>query len=341
MKNLFLLLFIFLINLSFAQVEVKVDNRIEAVSIFYAMAIGRDSLDVKPTPSVYLNDFDTFFKPYKNHKSLNWYRNLEKWDALDVSTIGLYLTETYPFKLKIPYEGHYLQSSKIEDFIIHLNSFYKDCKVSKFINRHQKLYKKTSRFVLDTIIKSDVLKETQKFFKTKTNDKFIIYIDLLNNHTNNAIEINEYKNCRQFKLAYLSKENPNSVNEKNIKFVPAFNVVIHECSHLYVSDFISSNYNRLNNIKNKFLKKPNGKILPENRWQDELDEMLVRVCVAKILGNKYGQESEKYEIDNQSKGYIHFKDLHQFITKKIEENLNYNSFKDFYPEIISFLENLN
>lgn len=340
MKNLFLLLFVFLSNLTFAQVEVKVDNRIEAVSIFYAMAIGRDSLNIKPTPSIYLKDFDAYFKPYKNHKSLNWYRNLEKWDAPDVSTLGLYLTENYPFKLKIPYDEHYLQSSKVEDYITHLNSFYKDCKVSKFINRHQKLYKKTSLFALDTIIKSDVLKETQKFFKTETNDKFIIYIDLLNNHTSNSIEIKEYKNCRQFKLAYLSSGNPNSENKNSIKFVPAFNVVIHECSHLYVSDFIVANYNRLYNIKNKFLTKPNGKILPENNWQDELDEMLVRVCVAKILGKKYGVEREQSEIENQSRGYLHFKDLHLFITEKIEENPNYNSFKDFYPNIVLYLENL-
>ncbi|WP_298137764.1 DUF4932 domain-containing protein [Flavobacterium sp.] len=340
MKNLFLVLSIFLSTLSFAQVEVKVDNRIEAVSIFYAMAIGRDSLDVKPTPSIYLKDFDTYFKPYKNHKSLNWYRNLDQWDAPNVSTIGLYLTETYPFKLKIPYQGDYIKSSKIEDFIIHLNSFYKDCNVSKFIKKHQKLYKKTSLSALDTIIKSDVLKETQKFFKSETNDKFIIYIDLLNNHTSNSIEIKEYKNCRQFKLAYLSSENPNSTNEESIKFVPAFNVVIHECSHLYVSDFISANYDRLFKIKNKFLTKPNGKNLSENKWQDELDEMLVRVCVAKILGNKYGSESEQSEIENQSRGYLHFKGLRQFITEKIEKNPNYNSFKDFYPDLVLFLENL-
>lgn len=340
MKNLFLVLSIFLSNLSFAQVEVKVDNRIEAVSIFYAMAIGRDSLDIKPTPSIYLKEFDEYFKPYKNHKSLNWYRNLEKWDAADVSTIGLYLTEAYPFKLKIPYEGHYLQSSKIEDFINHLNSFYKDCNVSKFIKKHQKLYKETALFALDTINKSDVLKETKKFFKTETNDKFIIYIDLLNNHTSNSIEIKEYKNCRQFKLAYLSSENPNSANEESIKFVPAFNVVTHECSHLFVSDFISSNYNRLHKIKNKFLTKPNGKVLSENRWQDELEEMLVRVCVAKILGKKYGIEREQHEIENQSKGYLHFKDIHKFITGKIEQNPSYNSFKDFYPELVLFLENL-
>jgi len=340
MKNLFLLLSIFFSNLFFAQVEVKVDHRIEAVSIFYAMAIGRDSLDVKPTPSIYLKEFDAYFKPYKNHKSLNWYRNLEKWDAPDVSTIGLHLTEKYPFKLKFPYQGNYINSSKIVVFIDHFNTFYKDCKVSEFINKHQKLYKKTSQFALDTIIKSNVLEETQKFFKSEINYKFIIYIDLLNNHTSNAIEINEYKNCRQFKLAYLSSNNQNSANEESIKFIPSFNVIIHECSHLYVSDFISSNYNRLYRIKNKFLTKPNGKILPDNRWQDEIDEMLVRVCVAKILGYKYGSDSELSEIENQSRGYLYFRDLHQFITKKIEENPNYNSFKDYYPELITFLENL-
>jgi hypothetical protein len=340
MKKLFLILIILLNNLSFAQVEVKIDNRIEAISIFYAMAIGRDSLDIKPTPSIYLNDFDRYFEKNKNHKSLNWYRNLDKWDAPNVSTIGLYLTEKYPFKLKIPFDGSHLKSSKIEDFITNFNLFYKDCNVSKFINEHQKLYKKTSRFALDTIIKSFVLDETKLFFKEKTNSKFVIYLDLLNNHTSNAIEIKEYKNCRQFKLAFLSDKNPSLSNVNTINFVPAFNVVIHECSHLYVSDFISKNYDRLYKIKNKFLTKPNGEILPENRWQDELDELLVRVCVAKILGKKHGFESELSEIENQSKGYSHFKDLYQFISKKTEENPNYKSIKDFYPDIVLFLENM-
>ena len=340
MKKLFLFVFVFYNNLSSAQVEVKVDNRIEAVSIFYALAVGRDSLDIKPTPSIYLKDFDDYFKENKNHKSLIWYRNLERWDAPDISSIGLYLTKLYPFKLKTPFKGQFLQSSKIEDFINHLNIFYKDCEVSKFINKHQKLYKKTSLFVLDTIIKSEVLKETQKFFKTETNDKFIIYLDLLNNHTSNAIEIESHKNSRQFKLAYLSKNNLDFTNENDVMFIPAFNVVIHECTHLFIKDFIPENHKQLSKIKNTFLTKPNGIILLENRWQDELNEMLVRVCVAKIIGIKYGVESEKKEVINQLKSYKNFETLYNFISEKIEDNPNYKSFKDFYPEIVLFLENL-
>jgi hypothetical protein len=113
MKNIFfIVLYLLSFNQSFCQknITVKIDNRIEAITIFYTLAT-RDTLDVKPTPSKYYKDFNVYFEKYKNHKSLNWYRNLENWDAYDLSSIGLYLSKKYPFKLEIPYNGTQLKSS--------------------------------------------------------------------------------------------------------------------------------------------------------------------------------------------------------------------------------------
>ena len=82
MKLFFLFLIFTCYVPSFAQenIEVKIDKRIEAISIFYTLAT-RDTLDIKPTPSTYYKDFDTNFDKCKNHQSLNWYRYLESWDG--------------------------------------------------------------------------------------------------------------------------------------------------------------------------------------------------------------------------------------------------------------------
>jgi len=69
-KTFLIILFFTIFNQSFAQknVSVKIDNRIEAVTIFYTLAT-RDTLERKPTPSIYYKDFNNYFEKYKNHKS--------------------------------------------------------------------------------------------------------------------------------------------------------------------------------------------------------------------------------------------------------------------------------
>lgn len=51
------------------NLAVKIDDRMEALSIFYTLATA-DTLDVKPAPSIYYKDVKTYFEPYKNHASL-------------------------------------------------------------------------------------------------------------------------------------------------------------------------------------------------------------------------------------------------------------------------------
>ena len=71
-----------------------------------------------------------------------------------------------------------------------------------------------------------------------------------------------------------------------MKFIPLSNVVIHEISHLFVNDFIPKNKERLSIKKKLFLITSKNEVLKENEWENELDELIVRVCVSKILGGE-------------------------------------------------------
>lgn len=45
----------------FLWVAVKIDNRLEAISIFYILSI-TDTVDVKPVPSLYHRDVKRYFR---------------------------------------------------------------------------------------------------------------------------------------------------------------------------------------------------------------------------------------------------------------------------------------
>ncbi|MCY0970744.1 DUF4932 domain-containing protein [Chryseobacterium wangxinyae] len=222
-KTFQIILFFTIFNQSFSQknVSVKIDNRIEAVTIFYTLAT-RDTLERKPTPSIYYKDFNNYFEKYKNHKSLNWYRNLDTWDGYDLSIIGLFLSNEYPFKIEIPYTGTQLRSSNMTIFLAKFNEFYKDCEVENFIKTHKKEYAKITAFAKKSIIESDVLNDVKKFYNKPSNGEILIFADILNNLGNNAIEINDkqFSDKKIFKLAYLQDENIIQTNESEVKFIP-------------------------------------------------------------------------------------------------------------------------
>ncbi|MFC6098432.1 DUF4932 domain-containing protein [Flavobacterium qiangtangense] len=342
-KLLLILLLLSVSGSSYGQknVRVEIDPRIEAITLFYTLAT-IDTFDRKPTPSIYYKDFNTYFKPYKNHPSLTWYRNLARWDAYDLSSIGLYLSDSYPFQVEIPYAGSQLQSADMTTFLSKFNLFYKEANVKDFIKSHKKEYARITDYTKNAILKSGLLQEVERFYNRPSDGEMLIYVDALNNQGSNAITIdhNKFAGKKMFKLAYLSDETLEQTNESPVTFMPLSNVLVHEVSHLFVSDFIPKYKERLEAIKHVFLTTAKGKTLPESEWQNELDELIVRVCVAKILGIKYGAAAEAKEVENQSKHFKDFKAVHAFFDNYTSNRTRYKNSTEFYPELILFLETL-
>jgi len=316
--------------------SIKTDPRIEALSIFYTLATA-DTLDTKPTPSTYYRDVKAYFKKYNDHPSLNWYRKLKNWDGPDMASLGLFLSEEHPFKLLSKPEVNYVRNAPLDTFLFRFNNFYKDCQVSNFIKKHRLEYNRINKKGELYIQKSKILNNVDSFYRTKRIGEYVIYTDILCNHGSNAISSNEKEFAGKImaKAGYIEDKTKKLTNDSSVNFEPALNVVAHECSHIYLKNFINNYHDRLFKIKDNFLTTAKGKKLPDEQWKNEVDELLVRTCVAKILAQKFGKESGEAEISNQAKHFKWANDLYLFMDNYTSR---YKSIEDFYPELISFLE---
>lgn len=340
-KSILFIFFIVCFHTLQAQnnLAVKIDDRMEALSIFYTLATA-DTLDVKPTPSTYYKDVKTYFEPYKNHASLNWYRNLENWDGYDMASLGLFLSDKYPFTVKIKPETNYIRSTGIEEFLLHFNAFYQECHVKKFILDHKKQYQSICKTANDFVQSSGILKEINRFYGQTKKGKFVIYIDVLNNLGNNAIpsDDKQFEGNRMFRLAYLNDTAKNLTDESPVQFTPYLNVVIHEISHLFLERFVKEYHNDLFEIRNLFLTTAKGEKLKESAWENEADELIVRVCTAKIIAQKSGEEAGLKEIENQAKHFKQALPLYHFFDAYSSDRKQYKTIQAFYPELLNFLQ---
>lgn len=334
---LFTVLFFLKVNAQ-SNLKIKIDDRMEALSIFYTLATV-DTLDTKPTPSIYYNDVKKYFEPYKNHPSLDWYRNLDTWDKYDMCSMGLFLTDSYPFSVQSTPEITYIKSSPITTFLQYFNKFYKECKVATFLKKHHKEYCKICNSAKQVVTNYSIFKEIHNFYGKSTTGDFVIYIDLLNNHGNNAIP-NKTSINRCFRLAYLNDVSKNLTDNSDVNFIPYENIIIHEISHLFLNDFLKNYESMLHSHKSTFLTTTKGEKIEEKEWLNELDELIVRVCTAKIIEQKYGKEMANKEIENQSKRFLHARPVFDYFEKYTNSRNQYKSINDFYNDLANYLKTL-
>ncbi len=322
------------------KISIKTDPRVEALSIFFTLATA-DTLDTKPTPSVYYQEVKAYFKPYNDHPSLNWYRKLANWDGPDMASLGLFLSETYPFKLERKPEIDYVRNSEMDTFICRFNAFYKDCRVAKFLTKQHSQYEKIDKRAERYLEKNGILHTVDSFYKSKQKLEYLIYTDFLCNHGSNAIKSGDEKFAGKFiiKAGYIEDKAKQLNMSSPVNFEPAPNVIAHECSHIYLKNFLKNYHDRLFAIRTIFLTTATGKALADKQWENEVDELLVRVCVAKILAQRYGKESGDIEIANQAKHFKLATALYSFMDTYTQNTSRYHMIEEFYPELILFLEN--
>jgi len=329
-------------SVSFAQkvFSVKTDHRVEALSIFYTLSTA-DTLEVKPTPSTYYRDVKKYFKPYNLHPSLNWYRNLKNWDGPDMASIGLFLSQKYPFKLVIQPEVNYVRNSSVDSFLYHFNAFYKECYVAKFIKKHEADYQKMNIKAEFAIGESGILNDIKAFYNSTIQGEFMMYTDALCNHGSNAISSSDKQFAGKIisKVGYIEDKSKKLTDDSGVNFEPAINVVAHECSHIYLKNFLKQYHDRLFKIRSHFLTTSKGRKIADDQWENEIDELVVRACVAKILSVKNGILAGDEEVNNQAKRFKWVNDLYIFFDLYTQNRNQYKTIEDFYPELILFLEN--
>jgi hypothetical protein len=316
----------------------KIDNRLEAISIFYILSI-TDTVDVKPVPSIYYRDVKRYFREFENHPAIRWYRNLDRWDGYSVASYGTFLSCHVPFRLRYPAENDYIRSSAPDRFLDSVNSFCRDFRYESFYRAHQPFYKKVTQAIKDSVEQSHIIEDTWRFFGSNDLRSLTVYIDLLNNHGNNAIVSQNpvFKDQCRIQLAYLDIDSLQRTDASEIHFTVHENIVAHEASHVYLKGFMETYKSQLDSLKEIFLETPDLKKLKEEEWENEMDELLVRVCVAHILGVKYGEAAGEKEINVQSSNYKLARPLHEFVKDFLSHRDRYPTFRQYYPKLIEFL----
>lgn len=323
-------------------VTVKIDPRFEALSIFYFLAI-KDSLDApdQPTPSVYYKAVKQHFAPFKEHPALMWYRNLSIWDGYNLPSLGFFLSDTPSLKQVMKPEYSYVKDSTTLPLLLdQVNLFYKDSRAGEFIKQQKSLYEKVATDGKAAIVGSGILRDVQAFYGNHTVKRVMIFPDLLNNLGNNAIPFHQgkYKDDCVIRIGYINDSSAHLTDDSMVRFNPPLNVIAHECSHVFLKDFLQRYHARLFAVRQIFLESTKGEKFEDKEWENEVEELLVRACVARILAARNGAAAGEWESTGQGRRYKQMIGLYDLLGKYSRERDKYQSLSAFYPQIVDWFE---
>ena len=348
MKHFLILVLFLLFGYSYANVQPKVDERIELMSIVFRLAGNPEYSN--DNNKKYVAEIETYFSPYKNNDLILYAKSLRKnrgisYDAVMSMAIHLEKKGKY-FQLISEKEDNLdsrWQKKKKKKFIILLNEFYHKTKFNDFFEQHSSDYKYVENSFSENLNVFDENWYSQFYGQTPQED-FKILIGYGNGGGNYGPKV-ELNNEKKIVYAILGVWKFDEVGNPIIKSDDYASTLIHEFNHSFVNPVLEKKY-----FNNQNLKSAGEKLLEEQKeimkdqaygnWFTVINESLVRASVIQYMIDHHLKPEEiEDEIKIQEfRGFIWTRNLVNLLNTYKNQRDQYKTFESFYPKIVDFFE---
>jgi len=351
-KKLWTLIVLFISVLNFSQEKLtpKVDERVEILSIVFRLAGAKEySQDYNKK---YVADINTYFDAYKNSGIVEFIKENRNKNGLGydaVMSMALHLSfkngKFSQIKEKVNFLDKRWEKVDKKQFVSLLSQFYKNTNFQQFFNNHSADYKNAEDKYQTTILSDFNQDWYSKFYGKKANEDYNIILGYGNGGGNYGIKThpeNQKEKVNAVVGIWSFDKDGSAIFDKN-EFQP---LLIHEFNHSFINYILEMGDNK-SKLENS------GKIIYElvkedmesqayGNWETMINESLVRAAVIHyMMDNKYSQKDIDEEISIQEKRkFLWIKDLVELLGKFDNNRKQYPTLESFYPEIISFYNQL-
>lgn len=344
---IFLVLFIICLYTKAQPVMPLVNENVELMSILSRMAgFSEYQMDMA---GQYIKDMDNHFKDNTDHPAVLYMKNLRRkygiaYDAVMSMAIHLKKQEgsLSLIEEEIPtLEKRWKQVDK-DEFLSHLNSFYKDTKFNDFFKAHQDFYEKGLDAYRENVIKHFDTGWYSDFFGNEPQEIFSIIIGFCNGGGNyGASRQIKGKKKEVFAIVgyYLNEEGLPMYTKERLP------TLIHEFNHSFINYLLDENkypnhVKELEPAATDLFKSSQWSMSQQaySNWKTLINESLVRAAViCYMLDHNHTPQEVKNELLAQiQRNFRWMPGLVSILRKYQKKQDKYKTLENYYPHIISF-----
>ena len=333
------------------QIEPKVDERVEIMSIAFRLAGAEEYSD--PQNKNYVADIQQYFQPFENHALIQFIRDNRNEHGLGydaVMSMALHLTFKNKKFRPVKEQENSLDKrwDKVdkEKFILLLNSFYKEAGFQKFFDAHQKAYSQAEKAYSESVLKDFNQNWYPKFYGKEASENYRIILGYANGGGNYGIKVHpEHEKQTVYAVAgvWNFDDSGNAVFSKN-EFQPT---LIHEFNHSFVNYILDTkDYKQQLEVPASGIYeavKEDMKSQAYSNWITMINESIVRAAVVRyMMDNQYSQQDIDAEITEQrDRKFLWTQELVSLLGTYENNRAQYPALESFYPELVAFFKEVS
>jgi hypothetical protein len=346
MKKIILLyLFWIAVGSGFAQLQSRVDERIELSGIVFRLAGAEEYVNNEVVN--YAADIDAYFAPYKNHPLIQYVKEIRERDGIAYNAVAntTNLLEIINGQVRLAPSADMkclLQDPRwTEETFLHyvklLNEFYKHAKFHTFFNKHKVLYAETEKRFNEFL--ANIHTEWFNYFFGQSLIEPLIYISLTNGRSNYGGPASCSDDSTSGSITIgCSMVDPDGIpcfdQNYNLLFT-----IMHEFCHIYTRPIINKYQQQMMQASDTIYPHIKG-ALAEVAYGDAatmLNESINNLCT-NMYFKEYPTGMEQYMIrGNEDYGFIWMRRFVKFMDNFYGNRNIYPYFEDFMPQVVSFI----
>ncbi len=327
-------------------VEVRVDPRVELVSIVFRLA-GNPEYSQGRVKS-YLKDIDTHFQPVRQHEAIRCAAGLRakygvSFDAC--MSIAVHMRTGQGWGPRFPLEprpegldGRWREKSA-ETFLADLSEFVKESRFDRFLEEHRELYETTAKRMETLLGEEAHLEWFDQFFGARPEARFAVIPALVNGGSCYGPHV-KCPGGREEYYCILGVWKTDWTGQ------PAFDAtmidtIIHEFCHSYANAIIDRHEAPLRapgeaifaHVADAMQRQAYG------AWKTMLYESLVRASVVRYLDRFEGRAAAQREVGRQNqRGFVWVEELSELLEEYEQSRTDYPTLDEFAPRIVEFFD---
>ncbi len=327
-----------------AKLEVRVDPRIELLSIVFRLA-GHPEYNHQLSKSPYADDVEAHFGKFREHSTVFKARMLRGSSSISfdaVASLAVHLDDDlYPPKPRTPLDPwpELLESrwtpEITQDFITALGDFVKDTDFKGFVEKNRERYAKAAEKLAEVVNQRDYVGWFDSFFGARPKGRFAVIAGLLNGPNNYGVSM-RYPDGREEITPVIG------IHRWDAAGLPALgddlvSTIVHEFCHAYTNAMIDKNYDKLE-AAGKVLFERNAALMKKQAYRSGktvLYESLVRGVVAHYMrtvgGDLEGRKQALYEI---GRGFKWTRELARVLGGYASNREKFKTFDEFMPQVV-------
>ena len=324
-------------------VDVRVDPRVELMSIIFALA-GNPEYNRCRVPS-YVRDMRKHFLPFKGHAVVQTARRLRRMRGVSYDapmSLAVHVTDAASLKERVPFDPHppgldrRWRLREVRGFLEHARDFVTQSTFSAFVHEHRALYDTATARMQETLSQHGHLEWFDRFFGQRPGARFHVFLGMWNGPccygASLTTDTGQDLYCMLGVWVCDAKGEPQFPKS-------VLPTVVHEFAHSYVNPLVAKHAAQLEKPGKALFAKVAKQMRRQayGNWHTMVHESVVRACVVRYRNANEGTLAALQEIQAQHRrGFAWTGKLATRLGDYENQRDTYPTFDAFMPQIVEF-----